>query len=223
MRQALAASSNVATVRLANMVGLDRVIEQAKRCRPQRSPSAAFRPSCSAPLKRRRSSSRLRMRRSRHLANGRWPRLVTRVLDANGQVLWQQRPLAEGCARPIRRLRGERDVEGCDRFRDGQASARDRISRRRRGEDRHIERLGRFLVRWLYAADRRNDLDRLRSTENDRHRRRKWSDRGADLGTNHEALRRSGSGLEGSCQGLRTSRHPSRSVKRAGSVEKNVR
>src|SRR5205085_5469751 len=30
MRQALATSSNVATVRLANMVGLDRVIQQAK-------------------------------------------------------------------------------------------------------------------------------------------------------------------------------------------------
>ena len=99
MRQALAASSNVATMRLANMVGLDRVIEQAKRAGLSgplpRVPSVALGAVDATPLELTTAYATLATLGKRPVA-----RLVTRVLDANGQVLWQQRPLLTAALDP---------------------------------------------------------------------------------------------------------------------------
>jgi penicillin-binding protein 1A len=99
MRQALAASSNVATVRLANMVGLDRVIEQAKRAGLSgplpRLPSVALGAVEATPLELTTAYATLATLGKRPVA-----RLVTRVLDANGQVVWQQRPLLTAALDP---------------------------------------------------------------------------------------------------------------------------
>ena len=99
MRQALAASSNVATVRLANMLGLDRVIEQAKRAGLSgpipRVPSVALGAVEATPLELTTAYATLATLGKRPVA-----RLVTRVLDANGQVVWQQRPLLTAALDP---------------------------------------------------------------------------------------------------------------------------
>ena len=99
MCQALAASSNVATVRLANMVGLDRVIEQAKQAGLSgplpRVPSVALGAVGATPLELTTAYATLATLGKRPVA-----RLVTRVLDANGQVVWQQRPLLKAAIDP---------------------------------------------------------------------------------------------------------------------------
>ena len=99
MRQALAASSNVATVRLANMVGLDRVIEQAKRAGLSgplpRVPSVALGAVDATPLELTTAYATLANLGKRPVT-----RLVTRVIDANGQVVWQQRPLLTAALAP---------------------------------------------------------------------------------------------------------------------------
>jgi penicillin-binding protein 1A len=94
MRQALAASSNVATVRLANLVGLDRVIAQAKRAGmhgPLPSvPSVVLGAVEATPLELTAAYATLAS-----LGKQPQPRLVTRVLDAGGRVLWQQPTVAK--------------------------------------------------------------------------------------------------------------------------------
>ena len=202
MRQALAASSNVATVRLANMVGLDRVIRQAKLAGMSgpfpSAPSVVLGAVEATPLELTTAYATFAT-----LGKQPQPRLVTRVLDANGKVLWQQQPVAKAALDPsVAFVVNEMLKDAIDSGTAMPLRAR-RVSRRRRGQDRNVERLSRSLVRGLHTGDRRNDLDRLRSTENDRTQRRKWRDRGADLGANHDALRRSRSGLEGS-----SGRHP---------------
>lgn len=92
MRQALAASSNVATVRLANLVGLDRVIDLAKRAGMRGPlpgvPSIVLGAVEATPLELTAAYASLAA-----LGKHPLPRLVTRVLDASGRVLWQQRPV----------------------------------------------------------------------------------------------------------------------------------
>jgi penicillin-binding protein 1A len=99
MRQALAASSNVATVRLANMVGLDRVIQQAKlaglRGPFPRVPAVVLGATEATPLEITIAYATLAA-----LGKQPQPRLVTRVLDANGRVLWQQPPVAIAAFNP---------------------------------------------------------------------------------------------------------------------------
>jgi len=99
MRQALAASSNVATVRLANMVGLARVIEQAKRaglsCPVPGAPSLALGAVEATPLELTTAYAALATLGKRPVA-----RLVTRVLDADGKVAWQQQPLLTAALDP---------------------------------------------------------------------------------------------------------------------------
>lgn len=94
MRQALAASSNVATVRLANLVGLDRVIAQAKRAGmhgPLPSvPSVVLGAVEATPLELTAAYATLAS-----LGKQPQPRIVTRVLDAGGRVLWQQPTVAK--------------------------------------------------------------------------------------------------------------------------------
>lgn len=93
MQQALAASSNVATVRLANMVGLDRIIRQAKlaglRGPFPEVPAVALGAAEATPLEITVAYATLAA-----LGKQPRPRLVTRVLDANGNVLWSQRAVA---------------------------------------------------------------------------------------------------------------------------------
>src|SRR6185436_15864102 len=93
MRQALAASSNVATVRLANMVGLDRIIQQAKlaglRGPLAKVPAVALGAAEATPLEITVAYGTLAA-----LGKQPRPRLVSRVLDANGKVLWKQQPVA---------------------------------------------------------------------------------------------------------------------------------
>jgi penicillin-binding protein 1A len=91
MRQALAVSSNVATVRLAMQVGLDRVIDMAHRVgvngRIPAIPSIVLGSVEMTPLEVTAAYATF--------ATLGWhpePRLVTRVLDARGRVVWQKRP-----------------------------------------------------------------------------------------------------------------------------------
>ena len=99
MRQALAASSNVATIRLANMVGLDRVVRQAQLAGMSgpfpSSPSVVLGAVEATPLE-------LTTAYATFATLGRQPRprLVTRVLDANGKVLWQQQPVTKAALDP---------------------------------------------------------------------------------------------------------------------------
>ena len=99
MRQALAASSNVATVRLANMVGLDRVIQQATlaglRGPLPRVPAVVLGATEATPIEITIAYATLAA-----LGKRPQPRLVTRVLDANGRVLWQQPPVAIAALNP---------------------------------------------------------------------------------------------------------------------------
>ncbi|HEX4682096.1 MAG TPA: PBP1A family penicillin-binding protein [Gemmatimonadaceae bacterium] len=91
MREALAASSNVATVRLARMVGLNRVVEQARRAglrgRMAMVPAMVLGSVEATPIELTAAYS------SFATLGGRVePRLVTRVLDSRGAVVWEQRP-----------------------------------------------------------------------------------------------------------------------------------
>ena len=99
MRQALAASSNVATVRLATMVGLDRVIQQAKRIGmggPFPSvPSVVLGAVEATPLELTTAYATFAT-----LGKQPQPRLVTRVLDAHGKVLWQQQAVTRAALEP---------------------------------------------------------------------------------------------------------------------------
>ena len=99
MRQALAASSNVATVRLANMVGLDRVIRQAKLAGMSgpfpSAPSIVLGAVEATPLELTTAYATFAT-----LGKQPQPRLVTRVLDANGKVLWQQQPVTKAALDP---------------------------------------------------------------------------------------------------------------------------
>jgi len=99
MRQALAASSNVATVRLANMVGLDRVIRQAKLAGLSgpfpSAPSVVLGAVEATPLELTTAYATFAT-----LGKQPQPRLVTRVLGANGKVLWQQRPVTKAALDP---------------------------------------------------------------------------------------------------------------------------
>jgi len=92
MRAALAASSNVATVRLATMVGLDRVIDQARRAGMQGAipaiPSTVLGSVSATPLEVTTAYASLAT-----LGTQPEPRLVTRVLDAKGRVVWEQKPV----------------------------------------------------------------------------------------------------------------------------------
>jgi penicillin-binding protein 1A len=99
MRQALAASSNVATVRLANMIGLDRVIRQAQlagiRGPLPRVPSIVLGAVEATPLELTTAYATLAT-----LGRQPQPRLVMRVLDARGRVVWQQRPIVRATLDP---------------------------------------------------------------------------------------------------------------------------
>jgi penicillin-binding protein 1A len=99
MRQALAASSNVATVRLANLVGLDRVIQQARRAGMRgplpNVPSIVLGAVEATPLALTAAYASLAS-----LGKQPEPRLVTRVLDANGRVLWRQAPVVRAGVDP---------------------------------------------------------------------------------------------------------------------------
>jgi len=99
MRQALAASSNVATVRLANMVGLDRVIRQAKLAGMSgpfpTAPSVVLGAVEATPMEVTTAYAAFAT-----LGKRPRPRLVTRVLDAHGKVLWQEQPVAKAVLDP---------------------------------------------------------------------------------------------------------------------------
>ncbi len=99
MRQALAASSNVATVRLANMVGLDRVIQQARlagiRGPLPTIPSVVLGAEEATPLELTTAYATLAT-----LGKQPQPRLINRVLDATGRVVWQQQPVARAALDP---------------------------------------------------------------------------------------------------------------------------
>jgi penicillin-binding protein 1A len=99
MRQALAASSNVATVRLANMVGLDRVIQQARLAGMNgpfpNAPSVVLGAVEATPLELTTAYATFAT-----LGKQPQPRLVTRVLDANGKVLWQQQSVTKAALDP---------------------------------------------------------------------------------------------------------------------------
>jgi penicillin-binding protein 1A len=99
MRQALAASSNVATVRLANMVGLDRVIQQARLAGMNgpfpNAPSVVLGAVEATPLELTTAYATFAT-----LGKQPQPRLVTRVLDANGKVLWQQQSVSKAALDP---------------------------------------------------------------------------------------------------------------------------
>ena len=99
MRQALAASSNVATVRLANMVGLDRVVRQAKLTGMSgpfpSAPSVVLGAVEATPLELTTAYATFAT-----LGKQPQPRLVTRVLDADGKVLWQQQPVTNAALDP---------------------------------------------------------------------------------------------------------------------------
>jgi penicillin-binding protein 1A len=99
MRQALAASSNVATVRLANMVGLDRGIQQAKLAGMTgpfpSGPSVVLGSVEATPLELTTAYATFAT-----LGKQPQPRLVTRVLDANGKVLWRQQPVVKSALHP---------------------------------------------------------------------------------------------------------------------------
>ena len=91
MRQALAASSNVAAVRLATMVGLDRIIDMARRFGVSGGipavPSIVLGSAELTPLEVTSAYATFATLGSRPE-----PRLVTRVLDPKGKVVWQTRP-----------------------------------------------------------------------------------------------------------------------------------
>jgi penicillin-binding protein 1A len=91
MRQALAVSSNVATVRLATKVGLNRIIDMAHRIgveeRIPAIPSIVLGSVEMTPLDITAAYATFAT-----LGNHPEPRLVTRVLDARGRVVWQRRP-----------------------------------------------------------------------------------------------------------------------------------
>ena len=99
MRQALATSSNVATIRLANMVGLDRVIKQAKLAGMSgpfpNGPSVVLGAVEATPLELTTMYATLAT-----LGKQPQPRLVTRVLDANGKVMWEQQPVTRAALDP---------------------------------------------------------------------------------------------------------------------------
>jgi 1A family penicillin-binding protein len=90
MRQALAVSSNVAAVRLASLVGLNRIIAMAHRFGVSEKiptvPSIVLGSAELAPLEVTSAYATLATLGSRPE-----PRLVTRVLDAKGKVVWQTR------------------------------------------------------------------------------------------------------------------------------------
>lgn len=91
MREALAASSNVATVRLATMIGLNRIVEQAQRAGFRaaipKTPSMVLGTAEASPLEVTAAYATFA-----NLGKHPQPRLVTRVLDARGKVVWQQAP-----------------------------------------------------------------------------------------------------------------------------------
>ena len=91
MRQALAVSSNVATVRLATKVGLDRVIAMAHRIgvngRLPPAPSIVLGSEEMTPLEVTSAYATFAT-----LGSHPEPRLVTRVRNAKGKVVWQKRP-----------------------------------------------------------------------------------------------------------------------------------
>jgi penicillin-binding protein 1A len=99
MRQALAASSNVATVRLANMVGLARVIQQAKLAGMSgpfpSTPSVVLGAVEATPLELTTAYATFAT-----LGKQPQPRLVTRVLDANDKVVWRQQPVTKAALDP---------------------------------------------------------------------------------------------------------------------------
>lgn len=91
MRQALAVSSNVATVRLARKVGLNRIIAMAHRIGVTRRipavPSIVLGSVEMTPLEVTSAYATFAT-----LGSHPEPRLVTRVLDGKGNVVWQKRP-----------------------------------------------------------------------------------------------------------------------------------
>ncbi len=91
MRQALAVSSNVATVRLATMVGLHRIIGMAHRIgvngRLPPVPSIVLGSQEMTPIEVTAAYATFAT-----LGSHPEPRLVTRVLNAKGKVVWQKRP-----------------------------------------------------------------------------------------------------------------------------------
>lgn len=93
MRQALAASSNVAAVRLASMVGLSRIIDQARRLGVRGPiptvPSVVLGSLEATPLEVTTAYATLAT-----LGIQPQPRLVTRVLDARGRVVWEPKTTA---------------------------------------------------------------------------------------------------------------------------------
>ena len=92
MRQALAASSNVATVRLATMLGMGPIVQEALHAGlhgPIPTVPATVLGSLEAtPLDVTTAYATLAT-----LGTQPQPRLVTRVLDAKGRVVWQQKPV----------------------------------------------------------------------------------------------------------------------------------
>lgn len=99
MRQALAASSNVATVRLATTVGLNHIVDQARRAGVHGPfpmvPSIVLGSIEATPLEVTTAYATLAT-----LGKQPQPRLVTRVLDRKGNVVWQQKPVVRAALDP---------------------------------------------------------------------------------------------------------------------------
>jgi len=99
MRQALAASSNVATVRLATMVGLNRIVDEARsvgvRGPIPMVPSVVLGSVEATPLEVTTAYATLAT-----LGKQPQPRLVARVLDSKGNVVWQQKPVLRAAIDP---------------------------------------------------------------------------------------------------------------------------
>ena len=99
MRQALAASSNVATVRLATMVGLNRIVDQARRAGVRGPipmvPSVVLGSIEATPIEVTTAYATLAT-----LGKQPRPRFITRVLDKAGNVVWAQRPVVRAALDP---------------------------------------------------------------------------------------------------------------------------
>jgi hypothetical protein len=118
------------------------------------------------------------------------PRLVTSVENRDRVVIWSAEPVVKRALAPAIAYIVHQHAEGRGRPRHGVRGARRGIQRRRRRQDRHHRRCGRRLVRGLYAADGRHDLDGLRRASNGsawRHWRRAG---GSGLGSRHAPRRR---------------------------------
>ncbi len=180
MRDAIVQSRNVATVRLAESIGIDRIAELAEEMglpRVPRQPSAALGASSATPLELTRAYTAFA-----NLGNEVRPRFVLRVEDEEGEVLWRaddepssKQVLDPAVAYVVTDLLARR---GAPRHRHG----RRRHRRAHRGQDGHHQRAAGRLVRRLHARRRGHGVDRLRPAAHHRQRRQRRHPRGAGVG-----------------------------------------